>query len=59
MTIAPTLDAFDAVVDPTADLPITEEPRPMSVTVRIPTQLRTLTGGAGEVAVDGRPSARR
>jgi molybdopterin synthase sulfur carrier subunit len=25
----------------------------MSVTVRIPTQLRTLTGGAGEVAVDG------
>ncbi len=25
----------------------------MSVTVRIPTQLRTLTGGAGEVGVDG------
>jgi molybdopterin synthase sulfur carrier subunit len=25
----------------------------MSVTVRIPTQLRTLTGGAGEVAADG------
>jgi molybdopterin synthase sulfur carrier subunit len=25
----------------------------MSVTVRIPTQLRTLTGGAGEVAVQG------
>ena len=25
----------------------------MSVTVRIPTQLRTLTGGAGEVAVEG------
>jgi molybdopterin converting factor small subunit len=25
----------------------------MPVTVRIPTQLRTLTGGAGEVAVDG------
>jgi molybdopterin synthase sulfur carrier subunit len=25
----------------------------VSVTVRIPTQLRTLTGGAGEVAVDG------
>ena len=25
----------------------------MSVTVRIPTQLRTLTGGSGEVAVDG------
>jgi sulfur-carrier protein len=25
----------------------------MSVTVRIPTQLRTLTGGAGEVALDG------
>lgn len=25
----------------------------MSVTVRIPTQLRTLTGGAGEVSVDG------
>ena len=25
----------------------------MAVTVRIPTQLRTLTGGAGEVAVDG------
>ena len=24
-----------------------------SVTVRIPTQLRSLTGGAGEVAVDG------
>ena len=24
----------------------------MSVTVRIPTQLRTLSGGAGEVAVD-------
>ena len=27
--------------------------RPMSVTVRIPTQLRTLTGGAGEVEVEG------
>ena len=27
--------------------------RPMSVTVRIPTQLRTLTGGAGEVGVEG------
>ena len=26
---------------------------PMSVTVRIPTQLRTLTGGAGEVEVEG------
>jgi molybdopterin synthase sulfur carrier subunit len=25
----------------------------MSVTIRIPTQLRTLTGGAGEVEVDG------
>lgn len=25
----------------------------MSVKVRIPTQLRTLTGGAGEVALDG------
>ncbi len=25
----------------------------MTVTVRIPTQLRTLTAGAGEVAVDG------
>jgi sulfur-carrier protein len=25
----------------------------MSVTVRIPTQLRTLTGGAGEVEIDG------
>ena len=25
----------------------------MSVTVRIPTQLRTLTGGAGEVQVEG------
>ena len=25
----------------------------MSVTVRIPTQLRTLTGGAGQVTVDG------
>jgi molybdopterin converting factor small subunit len=25
----------------------------VSVTVRIPTQLRTLTGGAGEVPVDG------
>jgi molybdopterin synthase sulfur carrier subunit len=25
----------------------------MSVTVRVPTQLRTLTGGVGEVAVDG------
>ena len=25
----------------------------MSTTVRIPTQLRTLTGGAGEVAVSG------
>ena len=25
----------------------------MSVNVRIPTQLRTLTGGAGEVAVEG------
>jgi sulfur-carrier protein len=25
----------------------------VSVTVRIPTQLRTLTGGSGEVAVDG------
>src|ERR671912_1353742 len=27
--------------------------RPMSVTVRVPTTLRTLTGGAAEVAVDG------
>jgi molybdopterin converting factor small subunit len=25
----------------------------MSVTIRIPTQLRTLTGGVGEVPVDG------
>ena len=25
----------------------------MSVTVRVPTQLRTLTGGAGEVSVEG------
>ena len=25
----------------------------MSVTVRVPTQLRSLTGGAGEVAVEG------
>jgi molybdopterin synthase sulfur carrier subunit len=25
----------------------------MSVTVRIPTQLRTLTGGAGEIETDG------
>ena len=25
----------------------------MSLTVRVPTQLRTLTGGAGEVQVDG------
>ena len=25
----------------------------MSVTVRVPTQLRTLTGGAGEVEVEG------
>ena len=25
----------------------------MSVTVRVPTQLRTLTGGVGEVAVEG------
>ena len=25
----------------------------MSTTVRVPTQLRTLTGGAGEIAVDG------
>jgi molybdopterin converting factor small subunit len=25
----------------------------MSVNVRVPTQLRTLTGGAGEVAVEG------
>jgi molybdopterin synthase sulfur carrier subunit len=25
----------------------------MSVTVRIPTQLRTLTGGAGELSLDG------
>ena len=25
----------------------------MSVTVRVPTQLRTLTGGAGEVQVEG------
>ena len=25
----------------------------MAVTVRIPTQLRTLTGGSGEVSVDG------
>jgi len=25
----------------------------MSVTVRIPTQLRTLTGGSGEVSVEG------
>jgi molybdopterin synthase sulfur carrier subunit len=29
----------------------------VSVTVRIPTQLRTLSGGAGEVAVDGQTVA--
>ena len=25
----------------------------MSISIRVPTQLRTLTGGAGEVSVDG------
>ena len=48
-TIAPTLDAFDAALGGPRD----QGGRPMSVTVRIPTQLRTLTGGAGEVEVEG------
>ena len=48
-TIAPTLDAFDAAVGRPRD----QGDLPMSVTVRIPTQLRTLTGGAGEVEVEG------
>ena len=33
--------------------------RPMSVTVKIPAQLRAATGGDGELEVEGRPSARR
>ena len=49
-TIAPTLDAFDAALDDHDD---ERGDPPMSVTVRIPTQLRTLTGGAGEVEVEG------
>ena len=49
-TIAPTLDAFDAALEARRDL---RRSRPMSVTIRIPTQLRTLTGGAGEVEVEG------
>ena len=51
-TIAPTLDAFDAALD-AAGGPRDRGAGPMSVTVRIPTQLRTLTGGAGEVEVEG------
>jgi molybdopterin synthase sulfur carrier subunit len=33
--------------------PLPEVPRPMSVIVRVPTTLRTLTSGQAEVAVDG------
>ena len=51
-TIAPTLDAFDAAMEAN-DRPTNQGDLPMSVTVRIPTQLRTLTGGAGEVEVEG------
>ena len=54
-TIAPTLEAFAAVME-TREL-IDErsgrQEHTMSVNVRIPTQLRVLTGGAGEVAVEG------
>ena len=55
-TIAPTLDAFDAA----ASSPTNRRPRspPMSVTVRIPTQLRTLTGGTARSRSRGRRSAR-
>ena len=54
-TIAPTLEAFAAATGGSterADEPAAEE-HTMSINVRIPTQLRTLTGGAGEVAVEG------
>ena len=49
-TIAPTLGAFDAAFEMDR---FGGEDSPMSLTVRIPTQLRTLTGGAGEVEVEG------
>ena len=52
-TIAPTLDAFDAALDAHETGTRERGDPPMSVTVRIPTQLRTLTGGAGEVEVEG------
>ena len=49
-TIAPTLDAFHEAVAIDATV---EGGRPMSVTVRVPAQLRTLTGGAAQVSVEG------
>ena len=62
-TIAPTLEAFAAAMDSgreserenggRIDERSGNEEHTMSVKVRIPTQLRTLTGGAGEVAVEG------
>ena len=48
-TISPTLAAFDAALG----LALTSPRRlPMSLTIRIPTQLRTFTGGSGEVQVE-------
>ena len=54
-TIAPTLDAFHEAV--AIDATVDRRP-PVSVTVRIPTQLRTLTGGAARSRSRGRRSAR-
>ena len=45
-TIKPTLEAFNAAFE-------IEETVFVSVTIRIPTQLRTLTGGAKEVSAEG------
>ena len=53
-TIAPTLEAFNRAMAEVADRPGTPVTgRSPMITVRIPTQLRPLTGGAGEVTVEG------
>ena len=54
-TIAPTLDAFHDAFPPDIDAGVTL----MAVTVRIPTQLRELSGGASEVSADGGDRRRR
>ena len=48
--IEPTLEGFEAELEPVATR---SGSRPMSVTVKIPAQLRGVTDGEGEIEVDG------